>query len=61
MNILGLRDLKSFGLLPIRKPFIKFNVKSLLPQEKALAVSNLKTDSAKGKDPNYNIVLKFTA
>jgi hypothetical protein len=35
INVLGLRQLESFGLMPIKKPFIKFNIKSLLPPEKA--------------------------
>lgn len=33
LNILGLRELQSPGILPVRKPFIKFRVKSLLPHE----------------------------
>ena len=35
INVLGLRQLESFGLMPIKKPFIRFRVKSLLPPEKA--------------------------
>ena len=59
MNIFGLRNLQSFGLLPIRKPFIKFNIKSLVPPEHAQAVTNLKTQTGKGADPNYNCILNF--
>jgi len=33
INALGLRNLHSFGLLPVKKPFIKFNLRSLLPPE----------------------------
>ena len=33
VNVLGLRQLQSFGLMPVKKPFIKFNLKSLLPPE----------------------------
>ncbi len=33
INALGLRNLQSFGLLPVKKPFIKFNLRSLLPPE----------------------------
>jgi len=43
INILGLRNLESFGLMPVKKPFIKFNLRSLLPPEKAQAVTNIKT------------------
>ena len=35
INVLGLRDLQSFGLMPIKKPYVKFRVKSLLPPAKA--------------------------
>lgn len=35
INVLGLRDLESFGLMPVKKAFIKFNLRSLLPPEKA--------------------------
>ena len=35
INVLGLRQLESFGLMPIKKPFIRFAIKSLLPPEKA--------------------------
>lgn len=38
INCLGLRNLQSFGLMPVKKPFIKFNIRSLLPPEKAKAV-----------------------
>lgn len=44
INVLGLRQLESFGILPIRKPFIKFNIRSLLPPSRANAVTNIKTD-----------------
>jgi hypothetical protein len=39
--VLGLRELVSNGILPIRKAFVKFNLKSLLKSEMAKAVSNL--------------------
>jgi len=35
INVLGLRNMESFGLMPVKKPFIKFNLRSLLPPEKA--------------------------
>lgn len=31
INILGLRGLQSTGILPVKKPFIKFNLNSLVP------------------------------
>jgi len=38
INCLGLRMLQSFGLMPVKKPFVKFNLRSLLPPEKAKAI-----------------------
>jgi hypothetical protein len=31
INVLGLRDLISTGLLPVKKAYVKFSVKSILP------------------------------
>jgi hypothetical protein len=60
INILGLRGLQSFGLMPVKKPFIKFNIRSLLPPEKAKAVTNIKTTPGdKGPNPNINTVISF--
>ncbi len=57
---MGLRQLESFGLMPIKKPFIKFRIKSLLPPEKAQAVTNVQTDpNANGPNPNINTMLTF--
>jgi hypothetical protein len=39
--VLGLRNLISTGILPIKKAFVKFNLKSLLPPEQAKAVENI--------------------
>jgi hypothetical protein len=41
IHILGLRELQSFGIIPVRKPFIKFNTRSLLPPQKSYALSNV--------------------
>ena len=46
--------------MPIKKPFVKFRVKSLLPPEKAQAVTNVATDpNACGPNPNINTMLTF--
>lgn len=46
--------------MPIKKPFIRFRVKSLLPPEKAQAVTNVSTDPiAFGPNPNINTMLTF--
>ena len=61
LNVLGLRQLESFGLMPIKKPFIAFRIKSLLPPEKAQAVTDVKTDpNAPGENPNINTTLTFS-
>jgi len=60
INVLGLRNLESFGLMPIKKPYIKFRVKSLLPPAKAQAITNVQTDpNANGPNPNINTTLTF--
>lgn len=43
INILGLRDLQSAGILPVKKAFIVFNLKSLVPPDDGRAVENIKT------------------
>lgn len=46
--------------MPVKKPFIKFNLRSLLPPEKAQAVTNIKTNpSATGSNPNINTMINF--
>lgn len=42
-NVLGLRDLQSVGILPVKKGYIQFNLKSLLPPDNAQAVENIQT------------------
>jgi len=60
INVLGLRDLQSFGILPIKKAFIQFSIRSLLPPSKAEAVENIKTSpKAPGSNPNINTVISF--
>jgi len=43
INVLGLRNLLSTGLLPVKKAYVKFSVKSLLPSEQAKAVNDIYT------------------
>ena len=42
MLILGLRNLQSPGILPVKKAFINFNIKSLVPPNSS-AVQNIQT------------------
>lgn len=60
INILGLRELESFGIMPIRKPFIKLNIKSMLPAERSFAVENIVTDPCVGANPNFNTIITFS-
>lgn len=60
INVLGLRSLESEGLLPVKKPFIKFNLKSLLPPSKSQAIDNIKTQpNFPGANPTISTVIKF--
>jgi hypothetical protein len=43
INILGLRDLQSVGILPVKKAYIVFNLKSLVPPDDGSAIENIKT------------------
>ena len=60
INVLGFRDLISSGLLPIKKAYAKFSVKSLLPPAQGKAVSEIFTQPGEGgSDPNVRTTLKF--
>ena len=60
INILGLRNLESVGILPVKKAFVKFNLKSLLPPDSHGAVDNIQTQpSATGPDPSISCTIKF--
>jgi hypothetical protein len=61
INILGLRDLQSAGILPVKKAFIQFNLKSLVPPQCSQAVENIKTQPGPaGANPTINTLIKFT-
>ena len=56
--VLGLRDLVSTGLLPVRKAYTKFNLKSLLPPDQSKAISNITTQPREGgSNPNIRTTL----
>lgn len=60
INVLGLRNLISTGLLPIKKAYVKFSVKSVLPPAAAKAVKDIYTEPKEGgDDPNIRTTLKF--
>ena len=59
MLVLGLRNLQSAGILPVKKAFIKFNCKSLVPPDGPV-VKNIKTTpTAPGSNPTMNVTMKF--
>lgn len=61
ISILGLRDLQSVGILPVKKAFIVFNLKSLIPPDCAQAIENIKTQPGPaGPNPTINTIIKFT-
>lgn len=60
MNILGLRHLSSAGVLPVRKAFIQFNIKSMVSPDIGNAIENIQTEpSAPGPDPTLNTLIEF--
>jgi len=62
ITVLGLRGLISPGLLPIKKAYVKFSVKSILPPAQSKAVSDIFTEPGEtGPDPNIKTSLKFLA
>jgi hypothetical protein len=61
INVLGLRGLISTGLLPVKKAYVKFSVKSLLPPAQAKAVADIFTVPDEGGcDPNIRTTIKFS-
>lgn len=62
INVLGLRQLESFGILPIQKAFVRFNMQSILPPEKAQVIRLVETPPRDpGSNPNINTTINFTA
>lgn len=60
MLILGLRQLQSPGILPVKKAFIQFNLKSLVPPN-STAVQNIQTQpSASGANPTINTTMNVS-
>ena len=60
MLILGLRELESPGILPVKKAFISFNIKSLVPPNSS-AIQNIKTQpKAAGNNPTINTTMTFS-
>jgi hypothetical protein len=60
MNILGLRGLQSPGILPVKKAFLQFNLKSLVPPALGTNLENIRTEPRMaGTDPTLNTLIEF--
>ena len=61
MNVLGLRGLVSPGLLPVKKAYIDFMLKSMVPPIAASALSTISTQPGPtGENPTINQVISFS-
>lgn len=60
INVLGLRSLVSSGLLPVKKAYIQFGLKTLVPPISGVSIEDLKTVPGPfGPDPTINTVVSF--
>lgn len=61
LNVLGLRNLQSKGLLPVNKAYIDFLLKSMTPRKNAsYALDTISTSPGpSGPDPTINSVISF--
>ena len=61
LNVLGLRGLVSPGLLPVKKAYIDFLLKSMVPPMAASALESIQTQPGPaGSDPTINSVISFS-
>lgn len=62
LNILGLRGLQSPGILPVKKAFLNFNLKSMVPPALGTNLNNIRTEpKMAGSDPTLNTLIEFNA
>ena len=60
INVLGLRNLVSTGIIPVKKSFIQFNIGSLIPPQWGTSVTNIRTlPGAPGPNPTLNTLIDF--
>ena len=63
IKILGLRNLKSLGLLPVKRPFIKFDINSMKARDQKQALAEKQTIQTQpkesGSDPNFATILTY--
>ncbi|MCQ2817643.1 MAG: hypothetical protein MJ252_10295 [archaeon] len=60
-NLLGLRELKPLSLIPVKKPYIKFELKSLncIGDKEEIQQAIITTPGDTGPNPTINTVFKF--
>jgi hypothetical protein len=62
VRVLGMRNLRSLGVIPVKKPFVKFNINSLRTKEEKMALreqSEIATDPTEfGPDPNICTIIE---
>lgn len=63
MRILGLRGLKSLGVFPVKRAFIKFDINSLRSKEQKLDLQEKKAittqPNSPGPDPNISTIIWY--
>ena len=60
INVLGLRSLVSSGLLPVKKAYISFGLKTLSPPLAGVRIDDVLTaPGPTGPDPTINTVVSF--
>lgn len=61
LRILGLRNLKTLGLFPVKRPYIKFDINSLRPAETKQNLSEkMKIETQpkeSGENPNLSTLI----
>jgi hypothetical protein len=61
INVLGLRNLKPPGIMPIKKAIVEFGMQSLVTPATSRAIENKKTRPGNsGPNPTINSVIEFT-
>ena len=54
--------MQSAGVIPVKKAFIVFNLKSMVPPALGTNLDNIKTDpKMAGSDPTLNTLIEFNA
>ena len=60
INVLGLRSLVSSGLLPVKKAYVQFGLKTLVPPIVGATIQNIMTTPGpSGPDPTINTIVSF--